>query len=356
MSAQLYRRFHQFRRTLDHCHELFRPHLERPLLEVIFAEDGDDGRLDETGYSQPALFAVEYALAELWKSFGIVPDAVMGHSVGEFVAACVAGVMSLESACDLIATRGSLMQSLPSRGSMASILADEQTVTRLIAAHGAPLSVAAVNAPQSVVVSGEVEAVCEFLRLLTDEEIVGKKLVVSHAFHSALMDPILDELEVAAMRVQFNAPAIPTVSNLTGRLLEDAPTGLYWKEHARGTVQFAKGIETLLELGCATFLEIGPGNTLLGLARQSALGVEGPWLASLSRHRDDTEELLESLGRLFAAGHSLRWTPFESPRTARRVSLPSYPFRSQSYRLDDSAGEIRPPAKAGTGSFAPPAR
>ena len=159
MSGQLYRRFHQFRRTLDHCHELFRPHLERPLLEVIFAEDGDDGRLDETGYSQPALFAVEYALAELWQSFGIVPDAVMGHSVGEFVAACVAGVMSLESACNLVATRGSLMQRLPSGGSMVSILADEHTVARLMAAHGVPLSVAAVNAPQSVVVSGEVEAV-----------------------------------------------------------------------------------------------------------------------------------------------------------------------------------------------------
>jgi acyl transferase domain-containing protein/surfactin synthase thioesterase subunit/acyl carrier protein len=348
MSAQLYRRFHEFRRTLDRCHELFRPHLERPLLDVIFAEDDDNGRLDETGYAQPALFAVEYSLAELWQSFGIVPDAVMGHSVGEFVAACVAGVMSLESACNLVATRGNLMQRLPSGGSMASIFADEQTVARLLAARGVPLSVAAVNAPQAVVVSGEVEGVREFLRSLADEEIVGKNLAVSHAFHSSLMDPILDELEVAARGVQFKAPAIPTVSNLTGRLLEDAPTGLYWKQHARGVVQFAKGIETLLELGCATFLEIGPGNTLLGLGRQSAPGVEGPWLASLSRHRDDTEEMLESLGRLFAAGRSIRWKPFESPRTPRRVSLPSYPFRSQSHRLDDSAEDRRPKAKAGT--------
>jgi acyl transferase domain-containing protein/surfactin synthase thioesterase subunit len=353
MSAQLYRRFPQFRRTLDRCHELFRPHLERPLLDVIFAQDGDGGRLDETGYSQPALFAVEYALAELWQSFGIVPDAVMGHSVGEFGAACVAGVMSLESACSLIATRGSLMQSLPSGGSMASILADEQTVDRLIATRGAPLSVAAVNAPQSVVVSGEVEAVREFLRSLADEGIVGKKLVVSHAFHSALMDPILDELETAAMRVQFKAPAIPTVSNLTGRLMEDAPTGLYWKKHARGIVQFAKGVETLLELGCATFLEIGPGNTLLGLGRQSAPGVEGPWLASLSRHRDDTQELLESLGCLFAAGHSLLWKPFASPYAPRRVQLPSYPFRSQSYRLDDSSGEMQRPAKVASATSHP---
>jgi acyl transferase domain-containing protein/surfactin synthase thioesterase subunit/acyl carrier protein len=353
MSAQLYRRFQEFRRTLDRCHELFRPHLERPLLDVILAEDGDAGRLDETGYAQPALFAVEYSLAELWQSFGIVPDAVMGHSVGEFVAACVAGVMSLESACNLVAARGRLMQRLPSGGSMASILADEHMVADLIAARGVPLSVAAVNAPQSVVVSGEVEEVREFLRSLAVLKIVGKKLVVSHAFHSALMDPILDELEVAARGVQFKTPAISMVSNLTGRLLEDAPTALYWRQQARGVVQFAKGMETLLELGCATFLEIGPGNTLLGLGRQSAAGVEGLWLASLSRHRNDTEELLESLGRLFAAGHSIRWKPFESPRTPRRVPLPSYPFRSQSYRLDDRAGEIRPPAKGSSATSHP---
>jgi acyl transferase domain-containing protein/surfactin synthase thioesterase subunit/acyl carrier protein len=353
MSAQLYRRFHEFRRTLDRCHELFRPHLERPLLDVIFSEDGDHGQLDKTGYAQPALFAVEYSLAELWHSFGIVPDAVMGHSVGEFVAACVAGVISLESACNLVATRGNLMQRLASGGSMASILADEHTVARLLAACGLPLSVAAVNAPQSVVVSGEGEAVHKFLRSLADEEIVGKQLAVSHAFHSSLIDPILDELELAARGHQFKAPAVPMVSNLTGRLLEEAPTGLYWKHHARGVVQFAKGIETLLELGCATFLEIGPGNTLLGLGRQSAPGVEGPWIASLSRHRDDTEEVLESLGRLFAAGHSIRWKPFDSPRIPRRVPLPSYPFRSQSHRLDDGAEEIRTPAKAGPATSHP---
>jgi acyl transferase domain-containing protein/surfactin synthase thioesterase subunit/acyl carrier protein len=350
MSAQLYRRFHEFRRTLDRCHELFRPHLDRPLLDLIFAKDGDDTRLNETGYTQPALFAVEYSLAELWQSFGIVPDAVMGHSVGEFVAAAVAGVMSLESACKLIATRGSLMQRLPPGGSMASILADEHTVARLIATRGLPLSVAAVNAPRSVVVSGEVKVVREFLRSLAAEGVAGKELVVSHAFHSALMDPILQQLEAVAEEVQFKAPAVPMVSNLTGRLLEDAPTGLYWRQHAREVVQFAKGMETLLELGCSTFLEIGPGNTLLGLARQSAPDVEGLWLASLSRHRDDSEELLDSLGRLFAAGHSISWKPFENLRARRRVSLPTYPFRRQSYRLDGITGEIRAPANFASAS------
>ncbi len=345
MSAQLYRRSHEFRQTLDRCNGLFRSHLERPLLEVIFGEDGDDRWLNETGYTQPALFAVEYSLAKLWQSFGIVPDAMMGHSVGEFAAACVAGVMSLESAIKLIAARARLMQGLPPGGSMASILADEQTVARLIAARSVPLSIAAVNAPQSVVISGEAEAVREFLQSLAVEEVVAKELVVSHAFHSTLMDPILDELEVVAGEVETRAPAIPMVSNLTGLLLEDAPTCLYWRQHARGAVRFAKGMETLLGLGCATFLEIGPGNTLLGLGRQSAAGLEGSWLASLSRHRDDNEELLESLGRLFAAGHSINPNAIESPAARRRVSLPTYPFRRQSYRLEDNTADTRQPTR-----------
>jgi acyl transferase domain-containing protein/surfactin synthase thioesterase subunit len=350
MSAQLYQRFEEFRRTLDRCNELLKPHLERPLLEVIFAEDGAAERLNETCYTQAALFAVEYSLAKLWQSFGIVPDAVMGHSVGEFAAACVAGVMSLENASRLVACRGRLVQGLPPGGSMASIVADEQTIARLIAARGVPLSIAAVNAPQSVVVSGHAEAIREFLQLLAVEDVVVKELVVSHAFHSPLMDPILDKLEVVAQKVEFEAPKIPMVSNLTGLLLEDAPTGLYWKQHARGAVRFAKGMETLLKLGCATFLEIGPGNTLLGLGQQCALGVEGLWLASLSRRRDDSEELFESLGRLFAAGHSINPKAIGTPNGRRRVSLPTYPFRRQSYLLEDDAPETRSPAKVAPGS------
>jgi acyl transferase domain-containing protein/surfactin synthase thioesterase subunit/acyl carrier protein len=350
MSAQLYRRFQEFRRTLDRCNELLQPHLERPLREVMFAEHGDVGRLDEPCYTQAALFAVEYSLAKLWQSFGIVPDAVMGHSVGEFAAACVAGVMSLEEASRLVACRGRLMQELPPGGSMASIAANEHTVARLIAARGLPLSIAAVNAPQSVVVSGETEAISEFLQSLAVEDIVAKELVVSHAFHSPLMDPILDKLELVAQEVEFKAPAIPMVSNLTGLLLADAPSGLYWKQQARGAVRFAKGMETLFQLGCATFLEIGPGSTLLGLARQCAPGVEGPWLASLSRRRDDTEEFFESLGHLFAAGHSINSKAIGTVNEGRRVSLPTYPFRRQSYLLEDDAPEARSPAKVAPGS------
>jgi acyl transferase domain-containing protein/surfactin synthase thioesterase subunit/acyl carrier protein len=345
MSAQLYQRFDEFRQTLDRCNELFRPHLERPLLDVIFGEEGEDGQLNETGYAQPALFAVEYSLTKLWQSFGIAPDAVMGHSVGEFAAACAAGVMSWESASKLIAARGRLMQGLPRGGSMATIVANEETVARLIAVRGVPLSVAAVNAPESVVVSGEGQVVREFVQSLAVEGISSKELVVSHAFHSSLMDPMLDDLEGVAQEVEFKAPTIPMISNLTGLLVEDAPTGLYWKQHARGTVRFAKGMETLLQLGCATFLEIGPGNTLLGLGRQSAPGAEGPWLSSLSRRRDDTEEMFESLARLFVAGHSINWKAIENPHARRRVSLPTYPFRRRSYRLEDDAAETRTLAK-----------
>ncbi|MBV8312886.1 MAG: SDR family NAD(P)-dependent oxidoreductase, partial [Planctomycetaceae bacterium] len=347
MSRQLYRALPQFRQVLDRCEELFRPHVERRLLDVIFAEDGDRGQLNETGYSQPALFAVEYALAELWQSLGVTPDAVMGHSIGEFVAACVAGAMTLEDAIKLIAARARLMQRLPSGGSMASILADEEKIVQLMDALGQqPLSVAAVNAPHSVVVSGEGRAVRAFIKSLEAENIAARQLAVSHAFHSPLMEPILDELELAAQEVKFKAPAVPMVANLTGLLMEDAPTGLYWKQHARGAVQFAKGMETLAKLGCTTFLEIGPGNTLLGLGRQSLPWVKGTWLASLDPRHDEVEGFLESVCRLFVQGHAIRWKAITTLNAGRRVSLPTYPFQRQSYLLTDDAPEMRSRAKA----------
>ncbi|MBV8138380.1 MAG: SDR family NAD(P)-dependent oxidoreductase, partial [Deltaproteobacteria bacterium] len=346
MSRQLYRALPQFRQVLDRCEELFRPHVERRLLDVIFAEDGDRGQLNETGYSQPALFAVEYALAELWQSLGVTPDAVMGHSVGEFVAACVAGAMTLEDAIKLIAARARLMQRLPSGGSMASILADEEKIVQLMDAFGRqPLSVAAVNAPHSVVVSGEGRAVRAFIKSLEAENIAARQLVVSHAFHSPLMEPILDELELAAKEVKFEAPAVPMVANLTGLLMEEAPTGLYWKQHARGAVRFAKGMETLAKLGCTTFLEIGPGNTLLGLGRQSLPWVKGTWLASLNPRHDEVEGFLESVCSLFVQGHAIRWKAITTLNAGRRVSLPTYPFQRQSYLLKDVAPETQSRAK-----------
>ena len=345
MSAQLYRTFPQFRRALDRCNELFQPHLERSLPDVIFVKQGESGLLNETAYTQPALFAVEYALAELWRCFGVVPDAVMGHSVGEFVAACVAGVMSLEDACKLLAARGRLMQSLPPVGSMASALADKETLMCLIADFGASLSIAAVNSPQSLVVSGETAAVREFLQLLEAQKIGAKQLAVSHAFHSALMEPILDKLELAAEEIEFKAPAIPLVANVTGLVAGEAPTGRYWRHHARGTVQFAKGMETLVTLGCAAFLEIGPGTSLLGFGRRCAPQIEGLWLASLKRHRDETEGFLESLGHLFVAGHGVSWKAIENPHARRRVSLPTYPFRRKSYLLENNTAEKRQRAK-----------
>ncbi|HYY30493.1 MAG TPA: type I polyketide synthase, partial [Chthoniobacterales bacterium] len=351
MSGQLYRALPQFRWALDRCDELFRPHLERRLLDVIFAEDGDTGRINETGYSQPALFAVEYALAETWQSLGVAPDAVIGHSVGELVAACVAGIMSLEDAIKLIAARARLMQQLPSGGAMASILASEEKIVQVMDALTAqPLSVAAVNAPHSVVVSGEGGAVRAFIQSLEAESIAARQLAVSHAFHSALMEPILDELELVAQKIAFKAPAVPMIANLTGLLMEDAPTGTYWKQHAREAVQFSKGMETLAKLGCTTFLEIGPGNTLLTLGRQSLPWVNGVWLASLDRHQDEVAGFFESVCRLFVEGRAINWKAISIPNDGRRVSLPTYPFRGQSYLLKENAPEIRPPAGAMPGT------
>jgi acyl transferase domain-containing protein/surfactin synthase thioesterase subunit/acyl carrier protein len=339
MSARLYRGVPQFRQILDQCDELFRQHLDRPLLDVIFAEDGDSGWLNQTAYTQPALFAVEYALAGLWKCFGVVPDAVMGHSVGEFVAACIAGAMSLEDATRLVAARARLMQGLPPDGAMAAVLIDEETIVRLIDAYGQPLSIAAVNAPKSVVVSGKAAVVEGFLKSIETHKMVAKQLLVSHAFHSALMEPILDELELVAGEIGFKEPTIPMVGNLTGLLLEEAPTASYWKQHARAPVRFAKGMDTLAELGCTRFLEIGPGNTLLGLGRQSVTRVDGVWLSSLSRLGDEIDQFFESVRRLFVEGHAINWMPTRN--AGRRVSLPTYPFRRQSYLLEYDVPETK---------------
>jgi len=240
MASELYRTQPVFRAALDECDALARPHMDRPLLSVLFAEGEDAQLVNETGYTQVSLFAVEYSLAMLWRSWGVKPDVVMGHSVGEVTAACVAGCMSLADALKLISHRGRLMQGLPRTGGMAAVFASEERVLELIAPHGERLSIGAGNAPGNTVVSGEKEALASLFGTLKGQGIDFKELVVSHAFHSALMDPILDQLEAVAAEIHFRKPSIKVVSNLTGTFMEDAPTARYWRDHARGAVRFAR--------------------------------------------------------------------------------------------------------------------
>jgi acyl transferase domain-containing protein len=299
---------------------------------VLFATGDAAARLNETQYTQPGLFALEYALATLWRSWGIEPGWVMGHSVGECVAACVAGVFSLEDGLRLIAERGRLLQSLPRLGGMLAVAADEATVTDVISAWPADLSLAAVNEPRNTVVSGRLEALAAVAHIFASRGVRTTELAVSHAFHSPLVEPVLDRFLNVARTVRFSPPAIPVVSNVTGELAGDEiATPDYWRDHIRQPVRFQRGIQTLRDLGASSFLEIGPRPTLLAMG-QACIGHDGlAWLPSLRPGRPDWTVMLESLRTLYLSGAGVDWRGFDQGYARNRVSLPTYPFQRQRY-------------------------
>ena len=329
MGRRLYETELSFRATLDRCGELLRRHLDRPLVSVLFPEPGEPVLIDETAYTQPALFALEVALAELWRSWGVEPAAVIGHSVGEYVAACVAGVFSLEDGLTLIAERARLMQALPRGGAMAAVFTDEERVRAALAPHAARAAIAAVNGPADVVISGAEDAVAEVVLALSGVGVRTKPLAVSHAFHSPLMDPVLDAFERAASRVRYAEPRIPLLSNLTGRRAEgdQARHASYWRRHLREPVRFADGIRAMDELGCDVFLEIGPHPVLCASGRRCLPDGQGTWLPSLRKGRDDWHQMLASLGGLYVKGALLDSAALDRGRPRRRVPLPTYPFQ-----------------------------
>jgi acyl transferase domain-containing protein/acyl carrier protein len=328
MGRALYQHEPVFRRTLDACAAVLDPLRERPLLSVMLGEDA--ALLEDTAYTQPALFALEYALCALWRSWGIEPTVVMGHSVGEYVAACVAGVFSLEDGLRLIAERGRLMSALPRDGAMAAVFAEAAVVERAIAGHPT-VSVAAFNGPENTVISGRAEAVAAILARLAAAGITAQALKVSHAFHSPLMDPMLDAFETAAAKVTLSPPTIGLVSNLTGRLAGAEVTRPdYWRRHVREPVRFAGSIDTLQQEGYRVFLELGPTPVLTGMARRGRAADGTTWLPSLRQGKDDAATMLDSLGQLHVRGAQVKWGAlFGSGR--RRIDLPTYPFQRQRY-------------------------
>jgi acyl transferase domain-containing protein len=347
MGRQLYATQPVFRAALDRCAELLRPHLEYPLLEVLFS--GAEGQLDQTAYAQPALFAIEYALAEMWRSWGIEPAVLAGHSVGELTAACIAGVFSLEDGVRLIAARGRLMQALPSGGRMAAVYASLGHVQRAIAADADRVSIAAINGPSHVVISGAGEAVGQLSQDFRADGITVKELRVSHAFHSALIEPMLDEFERIAAGVEFHVPSIRLFSNVTGGSVSHEVTqAAYWRRHARQGVQFESTVRALREFGAEVFVEIGPHPVLLGMAQESVTDdASVAWLPSLRRQRDDWSVLLSSLGALWARGVRVDWAGFERPYAAGRASiaLPTYPFERQRHWMVERPALPRPPSQ-----------
>lgn len=341
MGRDLHRRHPVFRAAIERCALGLRPHLDVDLEEILWGGAAD--RLNETAYTQPALFALEYALTELWQSWGIGPALVLGHSIGEYAAACVAGVFRLEDALHLVAARGRLMQDLPTGGAMAAIFAPAEAVMAMPAPWGERLAVAARNAPEETVVSGERAAVLQFCQALEASRGIrnGGLLKVSHAFHSPLMRPMAASFGAIAEKVRYASPKIAFVSGLTGRLESSrVASAEYWVEQVLAPVDFCGALQTLRENGAGALLEIGPGATLIGLARASGLEAEGAILAASQRRPADGEaEILRALGRLFVGGVTPDWRRAGgAPPPRRKPLLPNYPFQRQRHWLREAAG------------------
>src|SRR5689334_4225865 len=350
MGAELYQLERVFRERVDECCEILKSHLHFDLRELLYQSERESGeaarRLRETSITQPALFVTEYALAHLWMSWGVRPASMIGHSIGEYVAACLAGVFTLEDALLLVAARGRLMQAMPS-GSMLAVPLAEQELRALIGGELADeeLSLAAVNAPSSCVVSGSNEMLLRFEETLTSKGLEFRRLDTSHAFHSAMMEPALAPFVELVSRLRLSAPRIPFISNLTGRKIteREATDPNYWAQHMRQTVRFADGIGELLQEEKLILLEVGPGSALSSLAKQHPAKSAGhDMLSSLPHQADRTSEfshLLGALGKVWLAGKNFS-SGFYANERRRRIPLPTYPFERQRFWVDAGSTEL----------------
>ena len=338
MGRSLYETLPRFRKAIEHCNELLKPHLEVSLLSVLYPEQGNPSLMDDAAYAQPALFAVEYALYQVWRSWGVEPSLLIGYGLGEYVAACVAGVFTLQDALKLVAVRGRLIQSLGQKNETLAVFAGEDKLATAISQYSDRAVISAVNGPAHTVISGDHESITAIIENLDSEGVKFKKLNISHALQSPLVDPILGQYERELTEVSFTEPHITLISSVTGQLVEvnQLTRPEYWLRHLHSPVRFDKGIQTLHTEGCDLFLEIGPQPVLTDMGQYCVQEGFGQWLPSLRNGYDDWRQLLESLSNLYVHGMDLDWHGFNQENPRCRVALPTYPFERERYWLEES--------------------
>ncbi|MBL7964596.1 MAG: amino acid adenylation domain-containing protein [Flavobacteriales bacterium] len=335
-----------FKEHFDRCCELFSKELHTDLKAIIFPKAGEEdmaaGQLKQTIHTQASLFTMHYSLARLWMHWGIVPDAMMGHSIGEFAAACLAGVFSLEDAIKLVANRGRMMQELPG-GSMLSIRTAEEDVAGRLPEG---CSIAANNGPQLCVASGPAEAIAQLQSELEKEGITCKLLVTSHAFHSPMMDPMVEPYRKVVEGVKLHVPRIPIISTVTTQWLKDADatSPAYWSDHLRATVRFAQAVKFAWEDAPRVMLEVGPRTTATTLARQQSTDnkkqVAVPSLGDSAGHGNELTQLLKAVGGLWQSGVPIDWSTFYERETRRRTSMPTYAFERTRHWVEPVAMQV----------------
>lgn len=333
MGKELYHKQSEFKKAIDHCARILEPLMDKSLLEILFLSDLGQNHdlIIKAAYAQPALLSIQYALARMWQSFGVSPIAVLGYSLGEYAAACCAGVISIEDALYLVAHRGRLTDQLEKSGQMAVIFATFNQVANMIEPYQNLVNIAAINAPSHIVISGDEASIGKICNTCKEESLETYLLPVTHAFHSSLMEPMLEEFEILAKVVTYNKPQIKFISCVSGLILSPTKTldASYWRKHYREPVLFAKAMESFTSKNVDLFLEISPNPSLVNIGKLLADSV--PWLVTMQQNKSDSVQLSNCLAELYIKGQDFHFKKIDFTAATFHIDLPHYPFQKQTY-------------------------